>query len=79
MVHAHASNGPPLSEPYGVWASYDGLRFMVSNRSGDYAAWWNVRRRLEGWKFEGLEDVIVSSGLVHTGPGVTALDGDYIP
>jgi len=52
---------------------------MVSNRSGDYAAWWNVRRRLEGWKFEGLEDVIVSSGLVHTGPGVTALDGDYIP
>ncbi len=74
-----ASNGPPLSEPYGVWASYDGLRFMVSNRSGDYAAWWNVRRRLEGWKFEGLEDVIVSSGLVHTGPGVTALDGDYIP
>jgi len=77
LLDAH--NGPALSEPYGVWASYDGLRFIVSNRSGDYAAFWNVRRRLEGWKFETLADVITSSGLVHTGPGVTAIDGDYIP
>jgi hypothetical protein len=52
---------------------------MVSNRSGDYAAHWNVRRRSEGWEFDSLDDVIVSSGLVYTGPGVTALDGDYIP
>lgn len=74
-----ASNGPALSEPYGVWGSIDGLRVMVSNRQGDYATYWNIRRGYEGGSRNTLEDVVVSSGQVFTGKGVTGFTGFYIP
>lgn len=75
----NSTNGAPLSEPYGVWGSLDGLRVIVSNRKGEYATYWNIRRRYEGWDLKSLQDVIVSSGLIKTGPGVTELSGYYIP
>lgn len=74
-----ASNGPALSEPYGIWGSIDGLRVVVSNRKGDYATYWNIRRGYEGDSRSTLTDVIVSSGQIRTGSGVTGFTGYYIP
>ncbi len=74
-----STNGPALSEPYGIWGSIDGLRVVVSNRQGEYATYWNIRRGYEGDARSTLTDVIVSSGQIHTGSGVTGFSGFYIP
>lgn len=68
-----------LSEPYGIWGSIDGLRVVVSNRKGDYAVYWNIRRGYEGDARASLTDVIVNSGQIYAGPGVTGFSGFYIP
>jgi len=73
-----AANSAPMAEPYGIWISGFGDRMVVTNRAAAYATWWNLRLYPES-PVRGPQELLISSGNVLTGLGVTAVDGDVNP
>ena len=72
-----AANSAPMAEPWGIWISGFGDRMIVTNRAESYATWWNFRLYPEAVR--GPQDLLLGSGNVRTGPGVSAIDGDLRP